>query len=75
MLLSEELHKLIGTEKEITILGPGDAAIAKLRDFYRRVLYVKAERYQRLCQIKDCIEAFMRKQEEYKDCMVTFRFN
>lgn len=75
VLLSEELHKLIGTEKEITILGPGDAAIAKLRDFYRRVLYVKAERYQRLCQIKDCIEAFMRKQEEYKDCMVTFRFN
>lgn len=75
VLLSEELHKLIGTEKEITILGPGDAALAKLRDFYRRVLYVKAVRYQRLCQIKDCIEAFMRKQEEYKDCMVTFRFN
>ena len=75
VLLSEELHKLIGTEKEITILGPGDAALAKLRDFYRRVLYVKAVHYQRLCQIKDCIEAFMRKQEEYKDCMVTFRFN
>lgn len=75
VLLSEELHKLIGTEKEIIILGPGDAALAKLRDFYRRVLYVKAVKYQRLCQIKDCIEAFMRKQEEYKDCMVTFRFN
>lgn len=75
VLLSEQVHKIIGADKEITILGPGDPVFAKLRDFYRRVLFVKAVPYQKLCEVKDRIEDFMWKQEEYKDCTVTFRFN
>lgn len=75
VFLSELIHKQIGAEEEITILGPGDAALAKLRDFYRRVIYVKAVQYRKLCKIKDCVEEFMRGQEDYRDCMVTFRFN
>ncbi len=75
VLLSEQVHKIIGAEKEITILGPGDPVFAKLRDFYRRVFFVKAVRYQTLCEVKDRIEDFMQEQEEYKDCTVTFRFN
>ena len=51
VLLSEQVHKIIGAEKEITILGPGDPVFAKLRDFYRRVLFVKAVRYQTRCVV------------------------
>ncbi|MCI8563578.1 MAG: primosomal protein N' [Lachnospiraceae bacterium] len=75
VFLSEQIHKQIGAEEGIVILGPGDAALAKLRDFYRRVIYVKSVQYRKLCKIKDYIEEFMGGQEEYRDCMVTFRFN
>lgn len=74
-LLSEKLRGLTEAEKDIVVLGPNDAAIAKLRDFYRRVLYIKSGDYQKLCRIKDRMEAFMREREEYKDCMITFSFN
>ena len=73
--LSEVLCRKIQGKKDVFVLGPSDAAIAKLRDFYRRVFYIKSPDYKMLCMIKDAIEAFMREKEEYKDCSVTFQFN
>lgn len=73
--LSEVLCGRLQQREGLVVLGPSDAAILKLRDFYRRVFYVKSPDYQILCGIKDEIEAFMRQQDTYKDCSVTFQFN
>ncbi len=74
-LLSEELYQTIKVGEEVAVLGPGDAAIAKLKGFYRRVLYIKSGDYGKLCRVKDRMEEFMGAKEEFRDCMVTFTFN
>lgn len=73
--LSIRLKQVLQDMEEVILLGPNDAPIAKLKDWYRRVLYVKSPEYQVLCAVKDRLEAFLRQQEEYRDCMLTFDFN
>jgi len=73
--LSEKLRDEIGDEKGIVILGPGDAPIARLRDWYRRVMYIKSGNYALLCRVRKRLEAWLPVQEEYRDCMITFDMN
>ncbi len=61
--------------EDIIVLGPTEAPIGKLRDVYRRVIYVKAAQYDRLCQIKDELEIYLDRSEIWKDCRVLFDFN
>ena len=72
---SEKMKKEIKGIRDIIILGPNDATIVKLRDWYRRVMYIKSPDYDALCRVKNRLEAFMNCHEEYKDCMITFDFN
>ena len=73
--LSGDLKKELQKFQDIIILGPVDAPIAKLKGLYRRTLFVKAAEYSLLCRSKDCLEAFMRTHEHYKNCRLTFDFN
>lgn len=61
--------------EDITVLGPVEAPVAKLRDIYRRMVYIKSADYDRLCQIKNEIEAYLDRSELWKDCRVLFDFN
>ena len=61
--------------EDITVLGPVEAPVAKLRDVYRRMVYIKSADYDRLCQIKNEIEAYLHRSELWKDCRVLFDFN
>ncbi|MDO4167244.1 MAG: primosomal protein N' [Eubacteriales bacterium] len=69
--LAEQMRKA----EDITVLGPTEASIGKLRDVYRMVIYVKAEEYDRLCQIKNELETYLDNSERWKDCRVLFDFN
>lgn len=73
--LSELLRQQIGQEKDLKVLGPADAAIAKLKNTFRRVLYVKSADYSRLCRIKDRLERFLKENTAYHDCRLVFTFN
>lgn len=73
--LSVKLREEIEKEEGIVLLGPNDAPIAKLRDWYRRVMYIKSGDYPLLCRVRNRLEAWLLMQEEYKDCMVTFDMN
>ena len=75
LCLSGKLKEVIGEEQGIVILGPCDAPIVKLRDWYRRVMYIKSGDYGLLCRVRNRLEAWLPMQEEYKDCMVTFDMN
>lgn len=73
--LSLQLREEIDGWEKAVVLGPNDAPVVKLRDWYRRVMYIKSPDYAVLCDIKNRLELFMKKEEIYKDCMVSFSFN
>ena len=62
-------------DEKIVIMGPEDAYIGKLKDVYRRVIYVKADEYDRLVNIKDAIDAFLLEQRQYRNTSVWFDFD
>lgn len=65
-----------GREDEtIYLIGPADAAIAKINDIYQKVIYIKARNYQTLVAVKDMAEAYTRGKREYRDVILQFDFN
>ena len=59
----------------IQVVGPADATIAKINDTYRKVMYLKATSYEELVAIKDKLEIFMRKTQQFANVVVQFDFN
>lgn len=57
------------------VIGPAPAALAKARDTYRRVIYVKCKDYTVLRDRKNRIAAFYREHTEYGDTIIQFDFN
>lgn len=61
---SEELAKFLKnenrTQKDVQIIGPGDATIVKIKDLYRRVIYVKTKDVVQLEHIRDIVDGFER---------------
>lgn len=74
-VLARYLAEQIREVENITVLGPTEAPIGKLKDIYRKVIYVKSGDYIRLCQIKDKLEAYLNSSDLWKDCRVLFDFN
>ena len=75
--LAEQMEEYIDLhpERRMYLFGPTDAAVAKVNDIYRKVIYVKAEDYQTLVEAKDGAERFVRDNGDYKDIAVQFDFN
>lgn len=73
--LSRKIAEQLRCYEQTVILGPAPAALAKARDVYRYVVYAKSRDYRMLRQMKNELEAFMNKQEEYRDCRLQFDFN
>lgn len=76
--LSQMLYSLIASEKKngnVNIIGPCDATIVKINDRYRRVLYLKQKNYDILVRIKNDIEDYVKQDEIFKKCYITFDFN
>jgi len=57
------------------VIGPADAAVAKVNDIYKKVLYLKAKDYGKLVEIKNRLEHFMRDNRAFSDTIVQFDFN
>ena len=56
------------------VLGPSEAAVKKLNDMYRSVIYVKDKDYGKLIELKDAIEFFINSQK-INEASVQFDFN
>lgn len=56
-------------------IGPADAAIAKINDVYKKVVYLKAKDYETLVAVKDALELFMKENRVFYDVAVQFDFN
>lgn len=62
-------------ESRVYLIGPADAAVAKVNDIYKKVIYLKTKEYQTLVEIKDMAEQFIRDNKDYKDVIVQFDFD
>lgn len=65
----------IAENSDIQILGPTDAGIAKLKNHYRKVMYIKADDYQALTDIASGGEAFLAGRDGWRGCSITFSFD
>lgn len=61
--------------ERVFVVGPADAAVAKVNDIYKKVIYLKAQNYATLVKIKDMAEKFTKENRDYKDVMIQFDFN
>ena len=80
--LSEQMAELINgawnkpkmNERSLQVIGPAEAAVSRINDLYRHVLYVKHADYQMLVQVKDMLELFCR-DRELKNQTVQYDFD
>ena len=59
----------------VYLVGPADAAVAKVNDVYKKVIYLRAAEYDKLVQIKDCVENYIKDNTSFKNTTVQFDFN
>lgn len=62
-------------QERVMMTGPADAAISKINDVYKKVIYVKYEKYDRLIEIKDTIEEYLLNTKELSNVSVWFDFD
>lgn len=68
------IEKHFQAESAPYIIGPTQAAISKINDWYRHTLYLKHTDYERLVQIKDMLEKYS-KEQDMKNLNIQFDFN
>ena len=71
---SRLVRERFGGDKALCIIGPAQAAVARINDLYRHTLYLKHPDYERLVQIKDMLEAYG-KEQDFKNLSVQFDFD
>ena len=74
---AEEIKKQIeGKHKEeAAVIGPAQATVSKIQDYYRKVIYIKHENYDILTKVKDTVEFYVKQENQYPDCFIQFDFN
>ncbi|MCM1388055.1 MAG: primosomal protein N' [Bacillus sp. (in: Bacteria)] len=68
------IRKYFTEEKEPYIIGPAQAAISKINDWYRHTLYLKHADYENLVKIKDMMEEYA-KEQNLKNVTIQFDFD
>lgn len=61
--------------KDLTMMGPAKAAIAKINDIYRNVIYIKHIDSDIIIKIENGIQRYLNMVEDYHDVSVQFDFN
>ena len=72
---SQHLGEEITREKRVQLVGPADASISKVNDFYRKVIYLKTRKYDTLVELKNVVEKHIRDNAFYKNVTVQYDFN
>lgn len=65
----------ISPSERIQLTGPADAAVAKVNDVYKKVIYLRAANYEKLVQLKDSVENYVKDNSFYKNTIIQFDFN
>lgn len=60
---------------EAAVIGPASPGIEKLNDVYRRVIYIKTEKYENLVILKDLMEQYIEINRGFDKMRIQFDFN
>lgn len=75
-LIAEKLKSAITKSgRRVLVVGPADAAVAKVNDVYRKMVYMKAADYGTLVALKDALEQFGKKTNAFSKVTIQFDFN
>ena len=80
-LLDQGMHYIrqyidrIYKEKDLHIIGPAPAAVGKVNDIYKRVLYLKHEDGKVLHTIKNKLEKYLEINSGFRDMDIQFDFS
>jgi primosomal protein N' (replication factor Y) len=74
-MLGQAISQTFRQEEGLSVIGPSKAAITKIKDVYRHVIYIKHKEYGMLAKVKDSLEAYMEDKKIFQKAMVTFDFN
>ena len=80
-LLETAMHYLglftgkIYAGKDLHVIGPAPASVGKVKDVYRRVLYLKHENYDLLVRIKDRLEEYIEINSGFRKVNIQFDFS
>ena len=62
-------------KSSLQVIGPADAAVSKINDIYRKMLYAKAADYQKLVSIKNMLEEYIRIDPAFRNVNIQFDFD
>ena len=74
-LIEEETIRKIYVGKDLHVIGPAPASVGKVKDVYRRVLYLKHENYDLLVRIKDRLEEYIEINSGFRKVNIQFDFS
>ncbi len=66
--------EVLAAGQDVQLIGPAEASVGRINDWYRHVFYVKHEDYQALVEIKDELELYC-KGKELKNQSVQYDFD
>lgn len=69
------LNEQVPLSDRVLFVGPADAAVAKVNDIYKKVIYLRHADYQKLVSLKDSVERFTADNTAFKDITIQFDFN
>ena len=72
--LKEYAHR-IGKNRQIQLIGPASPYIGKVKDIYRRVLYLKADSNDMLIHMKDYMEQYIEMNRGFDKIRIQFDFD
>lgn len=67
--LRMDRHKLL------TVIGPASPFVGKVNDVYRKVLYIKSEKYELLIEAKNRLEQYIEINQGFNPLRIQFDFN
>ena len=71
----KEYAKKRNRNEEYQIIGPAIPYIGKVNDIYRKIIYIKHERYGMLIEMKNQLEKYIELNDGFKKMRIQFDFN
>lgn len=71
----KEYARRVGKDKDLELIGPASPGIGKINDIYRRVLYLKSEKYDTLIKMKNYLERYIEINSGFQKMRIQFDFN
>ena len=71
----KEFAVRIRGQEQVAIIGPASPGISKINDVYRKVLYLKTEKYDTLVRMKNKLEQYIEVNSGFNTMRIQFDFN